>query len=239
MNVAIIPARGGSKRIPRKNIRAFNGKPILAYSIEAARESGCVDRVMVSTDDPEIADVARALGAEIPFIRPHNLSDDQTHLDAVMSHAVRWLMDQGHVPEFVCGLFATAPFLSGALLHEGLHRLQASPDKQYAFGVAKFSFPIQRAVRITPLGGIEPFQPACMRMRSQDLEEAYHDAGQFFWGRAEAILNRAALFSPTSIPIVIPSHRVQDIDTPEDWARAEWMHKALMLSENHARSIPS
>ena len=239
MNVAIIPARGGSKRIPRKNIRAFNGKPILAYSIEAAHESGCVDRVMVSTDDPEIADVARSFGAEIPFIRPQTLADDQTHLDAVMSHAVRWLIDQGHAPEFVCGLFATAPFLSGALLREGLHRLQTSPDKQYAFGVAKFSFPIQRAVRITPLGGIEPVQPACMRMRSQDLEEAYHDAGQFFWGRAEAILNRAALFSPTSIPIVIPSHRVQDIDTPEDWARAEWLHKALMLSENHACGLSS
>ena len=239
MNVAIIPARGGSKRIPHKNIRFFNGKPILAYSIEAAKESGCVDRVIVSTDDPVIADVARTLGAEIPFLRPQNLADDQTHLDAVMSHAVRWLLDQGHAPEFVCGLFATAPFITGELLREGLQRLQASPDKQHAFGVAKFSFPIQRAVRITSHGGIEPFQPACMMMRSQDLEEAYHDAGQFFWGRAEAILNRASIFSTTSIPIVIPSHRVQDIDTPEDWARAEWLHKALMLPENHARGLSS
>ena len=239
MNVAIIPARGGSKRIPRKNIRLFNGKPILAYSIEAARESGCVDRLLVSTDDPEIADVARSLGAEIPFVRPNHLADDQTHLDAVMCHAVQWLIDRGESPEYVCCIFATAPFLTGSILREGFQQLQASPDKQHAFGVTKFSFPIQRAVRITPLGGIEPFQPDCMRMRSQDLEEAYHDAGQFFWGRAEAILSRASIFSPTSIPIVIPSYRVQDIDTPEDWIRAEWLHKALMLSENHARRLSS
>ena len=239
MNVAIIPARGGSKRIPRKNIRPFNGKPILAYSIEAARDSGCVDRLLVSTDDPEIAEVARSLGAEIPFIRPNHLADDQTHLDAVMSHAVQWLVDRGEAPGYVCCIFATAPFLTGSILREGFQRLQASPGKNHAFGVTKFSFPIQRAVRITPLGGIEPFQPDCMKMRSQDLEEAYHDAGQFFWGRPEAILNRDSIFSPTSIPIVIPSHRVQDIDTPEDWARAEWLHKALMLSENHARRLSS
>ena len=239
MNVAVIPARGGSKRIPRKNIRSFNGKPILAYSIAAAQASRCIDRLIVSTDDPEIAEVARAYGAEVPFLRPNNLADDQTHLDAVMCHAVRWLIDQGNAPEYVCGLFATAPFLTAGLLREGLSRLQADPEKQHAFGVAQFSFPIQRAIRILPHGGVEPFQPECMTMRSQDLEAAYHDAGQFFWGRTAAILARASIFSPHAIPIVIPAYRVQDIDTSEDWERAELLHQALQLAETHARGVSS
>ncbi len=237
MNAAVIPARGGSKRIPRKNIRLFNGKPILAYSIAAAQESRGVDRLIVSTDDPEIAEVARACGAEVPFLRPSHLSDDQTHLDAVMRHAVRWLMDQGDSPDYVCGLFATAPFLTAEVLGEGLARLQDEPEKQYAFGVARFLFPIQRAIRILPDGGVAPFQPECSAMRSQDLEAAYHDAGQFFWGRTQAVLDGAPLFSPRSIPIVIPSDRVQDIDTPEDWKRAELLYRVLQLSENHARGV--
>ena len=239
MNVAVIPARGGSKRIPRKNIRIFNGKPILAYSIAAARESRCVDRLIVSTDDPEIAEVARAHGAEVPFLRPNHLADDQTHVDAVLRHAVQWLMDQGDGPDYVCGLFATAPFLSAEGLREGLARLQDAPEQQYAFGVARFSFPIQRAIRILPHGGVEPFHPECSAMRSQDLEAAYHDAGQFFWGRTQAILQGLPLFSPLSIPIVIPAYRVQDIDTPEDWERAELLHQALQLAENHARGVSS
>lgn len=239
MNVAVIPARGGSKRIPRKNVRLFDGKPILAYPIAAARESGCVDRLIVSTDDPEIAAVARAYGAEVPFTRPPELSNDHVHIGAVLRHAVRWLMDQGDAPEFVCCLFATAPFLTAAALREGLEKLRAAPEMQYAFGAVKFPFPIQRAIRILPGGGVEPFQPACMPMRSQDLEEAYHDAGQFFWGRADALLSGASIFTPRSIPIVIPSCRAQDIDTPEDWERAEFLHQALMLSETHARGLPS
>lgn len=239
MNVAVIPARGGSKRIPRKNIRAFNGKPILAYSIEAALECGCIDRLIVSTDDPEIAEVARAYGAEAPFDRPRELADDQTHIDAVLRHALRWAMDQGDAPEFACCLFATAPFLTAGALREGLTRLVHAPEQLYAFGVTSFSFPIQRAIRIVPNGGVEPFQPECIPMRSQDLEKAYHDAGQFFWGRPDAILDSVPLFTHRSIPVLIPSYRVQDIDTPEDWERAEWMHRALMLSENHARRLPS
>ncbi|NLG35725.1 MAG: pseudaminic acid cytidylyltransferase [Lentisphaerae bacterium] len=238
MNVAVIPARGGSKRIPRKNLRPFNGKPVLAYAIDAARQCGCVDRILVSTDDDEVASLARSLGAEVPFRRPPDLADDHAPLGAVMRHAVQWMLVQGWDLDYVACLFATAPFLTPAILRDALHRLQADPSMQYAFGAARFPFPIQRAVRILPGGGVEPFTPRCMGMRSQDLEDAYHDAGQFFWGRPDAILARATIFSPRSIPVVIPSCRVQDIDTPEDWERAEFLHQALHLSESHASRLP-
>jgi pseudaminic acid cytidylyltransferase len=239
MNLALIPARGGSKRIPRKNVRPFNGKPIIAYSIAAALDSGCVDRVVVSTDDPEIADVARAHGAETPFVRPPELSDDHTHIGKVLAHAIRWFLDRNQPPDLVCCLFATAPFLEPGTLREACDRLRSAPDKLFSFGVARFSFPIQRAVRMLPGGGVAPFQPECMGMRSQDLEDAYHDAGQFFWARPHAILAGKSIFSPQSIPILIPSHRVQDIDTPEDWLRAECLHQAIALSDSHARGLPS
>ena len=239
MNLAVIPARGGSKRIPRKNVRPFDGKPILAYSVEAALRSGVGDRLVVSTDDPEIAEVARSFGAETPFVRPAELANDHAHIGAVLRHAVRWAVEAGSPPDFVCCLFATAPFLTPELVREGFERLRADPEKSYAFGAAQFSFPIQRAIRILPGGGVEPFRPECMPMRSQDLEPAYHDAGQFFWGRAEAVLSGVSIFTPSSVPVVIPSFRVQDIDSPEDWERAEYLHRALKLSENHARGIPS
>ena len=239
MNLAVIPARGGSKRIPRKNVRPFDGKPILAYSVEAALRSGVVDRLVVSTDDPEIAEIARSFGAETPFVRPPELANDHVHIGAVLRHAVRWAIDAGSPPDFVCCLFATAPFLTPDAIRDGLERLRADPGKLYAFGAAQFSFPIQRAVRIRPDGGVEPFRPECMSMRSQDLEPAYHDAGQFFWGRAEAVLSGTSIFSPRSIPVVIPPFRVQDIDSPEDWERAEYLHRALKLSDEHARGIPS
>ena len=239
MNLAVIPARGGSKRIPRKNVRPFDGKPILAYSVEAALRSGVVDRLVVSTDDPEIAEVARSFGAETPFVRPAELANDHAHIGAVLRHAVRWAVEAGSPPDFVCCLFATAPFLTPELVREGFERLRADPEKSYAFGAAQFSFPIQRAIRILPGGGVEPFRPECMPMRSQDLEPAYHDAGQFSWGRAEAVLSGVSIFTPSSVPVVIPSFRVQDIDSPEDWERAEYLHRALKLSENHARGIPS
>ena len=228
MNVAVIPARGGSKRIPRKNLRDFNGLPILAYSIRAARQSGCIDRVIVSTDDPEIADLARRYGADVPFTRPPDISDDHAPLGAVMRHAVQWMTDNLWNIDLVVCLFATAPFLTPEILRDARDRLLADPAKLYAFGAARFSFPIQRAIRILPEGGVAPFDPPSMAKRSQDLEEAYHDAGQFFWGRPEAILAKKSIFSPQSIPVIIPSWRVQDIDTEEDWIRAERLHRALL-----------
>ena len=226
MKVAVIPARGGSKRIPRKNIRFFAGKPIIAYSIDAALASGLFDRVIISTDDEEIAEVARTCGAEVTFMRPVTLADDFTGTNAVVSHAIRWLLDNGQPVSHVCCIYATAPFVRADFLRSGYEKLVGS-GRSFAFSVTSFPFPIQRAVRITPEGTVEPFFPEYISWRSQDLEEGYHDAGQFYWGIADAFLNDEELFSPASIPVVIPRHLVQDIDTMEDWTRAELMYHAL------------
>lgn len=226
MKVAIIPARGGSKRIPRKNIRPFAGKPIIAHSIAAALDSGCFDRVIVSTDDPEIAAVAREWGAETPFVRPPELSDDHTGTNAVVKHALRWLADQGTPASHACCIYATAPFVQAGYLREGLASLLAR-GRGYAFSVTSFPFPIQRAVRINAEGSVEAIWPENIFRRSQDLEEAFHDAGQFYWGTAEAFLGDEVVFSPASVPVVLPRHLVQDIDTFEDWRRAELMFRVI------------
>jgi pseudaminic acid cytidylyltransferase len=229
MKLAIIPARGGSKRIPRKNIKQFAGKPMIAWSIEAALASGCFDRVIVSTDDAEIADIARAHGAEVPFMRPPELSDDHTGTIPVVAHAVSWMARQVGPVEFACCLYATAPFVHAQDLRHGLDVLQRS-DAQYAFTVTNFAAPIQRSFRITGQHRIGIFNPAHFNTRSQDLEEAYHDAGQFYWGRAQAWLTAMPLFSQVSTPIVLPRYRVEDIDTQDDWKRAELMFEILNTS---------
>jgi pseudaminic acid cytidylyltransferase len=228
MRLAIIPARGGSKRIPRKNIKPFGGQPILAWSIDAALQSGCFDRILVSTDDPEIAEVAKARGAEVPFVRPLELSDDHTGTIPVIAHAIGWQNAQGKQVSQACCIYATAPFVRAQDLKYGLEVLESS-GADYAFSVTSYAFPIQRAVRITPEQRISMFQPEHFNTRSQDLEEAWHDAGQFYWGKANAWLAGLPLFSEGSTPIVLPRHRVQDIDTPEDWARAELMFKCFDL----------
>lgn len=226
MRVAVIPARGGSKRIPRKNIKPFCGKPMIAWPIEAARASGCFDRILVSTDDEEIAGVANQHGAETPFTRPADLSDDHATTTAVIAHATHWLGEQGEMPTLVCCLYATAPFVTADDLRRGLAKIEAS-GCDYAFSVTSFPFPIQRALRVTPGDRVEMFQPEHFLTRSQDLEEAYHDAGQFYWGHAEAWLRGDKIFTTASTPVMLPRHRVQDIDTEEDWVRAEWLFKAL------------
>ncbi|MDA3807206.1 MAG: pseudaminic acid cytidylyltransferase [Thiomicrorhabdus sp.] len=226
MNIAVIPARGGSKRIPRKNIKEFCGKPMIAWSIEAAQKSNCFERIIVSTDDNEIADIAQNYDAEVPFMRPESLANDYAGTIPVIRHAVEWLVNHGEKPENVCCLYATAPFVCSQDLRRGLEILQAQ-ECDYAFSVTSFPFPIQRAIRITQEQRVEMFQPEHFMTRSQDLEEAYHDAGQFYWGTAQAWLDEKPVFSDHSIPIVLPRHRVQDIDTLEDWQRAEWLFKAL------------
>lgn len=226
MNVAVIPARGGSKRIPRKNIREFCGKPMIAWSIGAARQSGCFDRIMVSTDDREIAAVAERFGAQVPFVRPAELSDDHAGTIPVMRHAVEWLVKQTSAPENVCCIYATAPFISPDDIRAGLEILQGN-RADYAFSVTTFPYPVQRALRLTQEGRIHMFFDEHYETRSQDLEEAYHDAGQFYWGRAEAWLEERIIFGPDSLPVILPRHRVQDIDTMEDWRRAELMFTAL------------
>ena len=230
MRLAIIPARGGSKRIPRKNIKPFCGKPMIAWSIEAARDSGCFDRVIVSTDDAEIAQVARTCGADVPFMRPAELSDDHTGTIAVIAHAIEWLRQHDDAPGEVCCLYATAPFVQAADLRRGLDLLRQS-GADYAFSVTSYAFPIQRAIRIGAAQRVEMFHPEHFATRSQELQEAWHDAGQFYWGKAEAWMAGKPILSADAVPVILPRHRVQDIDTPEDWLRAELMFAALRQSE--------
>jgi pseudaminic acid cytidylyltransferase len=227
MKLAVIPARGGSKRIPRKNIKMFSNKPMIAWSIEAATASGLFDRIVVSTDDYEIAEVAKAYGAEVPFMRPSKLSDDYTVTASVISHAIDWHQAQGVIPEIVCCIYATAPFISEIDLERGLKILTEETKLNFAFSVTSYAFPIQRAIKLNKEGRVEMFQNEYYYTRSQDLEEAYHDAGQFYWGRREAWLNEKSFFTIDSAPVILPRHRVQDIDTLEDWALAELMFKTI------------
>jgi pseudaminic acid cytidylyltransferase len=226
MRLAVIPARGGSKRIPRKNIKPFGGVPMIAWSIRAAIESRCFDRIIVSTDDREIADVARAHGAEVPFMRPLELADDHTGTIPVVAHAVEWQNMHGEQATEICCIYATAPFVQVSDLQRGLQLLHET-GAGYAFSVTSYAFPIQRAFRITPEQRVQMFQPEHFNTRSQDLEEAWHDAGQFYWGVAQSWLARKPMFSADAVPVVLPRHRVQDIDTPEDWERAELMLNIL------------
>lgn len=230
MNIAVIPARGGSKRIPRKNIKEFCGKPMIAWSIEAAKMSGLFDHIIVSTDDTEIAEVARRWGAEIPFMRPSELSNDHSGTTEVITHATQWALDQGCHVDAVCCIYATAPFIRVTDLKQGWEALN-SGDWAYAFTVTDFAAPIFRSFKQTADGGIEMFFPEYFSTRSQDLPKALHDAGQFYWGRPDAWLEGVRIFDRYSFPVVIPRWRVQDIDTPEDWFRAELIYKALFLKE--------
>lgn len=230
IKVAIIPARGGSKRIPRKNIKEFFGKPMIAWSIEAAKESGIFDRIIVSTDDDEIASIAKEWGAEVPFIRPDELSEDLTATIPVISHAIQWLIDQGEDLDAVCCIYATAPFVEAADISKGYVEL-TSGNWAYTFSVTDFSAPIFRSFQLSDSGGVEMFYPEHFNTRSQDLPDAYHDAGQFYWGRKESWLQEKIFFSNDSKPIVIPRWRVQDIDTLSDWQRAEKI--ALQVFSNN------
>ncbi|MEO4013769.1 pseudaminic acid cytidylyltransferase [Pseudomonas rossensis] len=221
--VAIIPARGGSKRIPRKNLKPFDGVPMIVRSIRKAQESNLFDQVIVSTDDEEIAEVARANGAQVPFIRPAALADDFTGTAAVIVHALKQLP----AFDYACCIYATAPLLQARYLRQGRELLVQHPDKSFAFSVAGFGFPVQRALTLDEQGALTSLYPEFRDTRSQDLAEAFQDAGQFYWGRSEAWLRGDVLFSPASLPVILPRHLVQDIDTLEDWKRAEYLYAAL------------
>ena len=222
-NVAIIPARGGSKRIPRKNLLPFDGVPMIVRSIRTALDSGLFERVVVSTDDVEIADVARAHGAQVPFLRPAELADDFTGTAAVIVHALEQL------PNFDCAccIYATAPLLQARYLRQGFELLERHPDRSFAFSVCDFAFPVQRALTLDGQGALHALYPEFRNTRSQDLPEAFQDAGQFYWGRSEAWLRGDVLYSPASLPVILPRYLVQDIDTPGDWKRAEYLYAAL------------
>lgn len=226
MKIAVIPARGGSKRIPRKNIRNFCGKPIIAYTIEAAAASHCFDRIVVSTEDDEIAGIAVTYGAEVPFVRPAALANDFATTTAVMQHATAYFQETRTAPTELCCIYATAPFVQPSALQAAFLQMQQVQAK-YCFGATQFAYPIQRAVRVDVNGRVAMFSPEYRDTRSQDLETAYHDAGQFYWGTANAWKEGKPLFSEHATPFILPGYLVQDIDSEEDWKRAELMYQVL------------
>ena len=228
--IAIIPARGGSKRIPRKNIKDFFGKPLIAYSIQVALESNLFDKVIVTTDDEEIASIAKEYGAEIPFIRPCELSGDFTGTGDVIKHAINYLKEQGEEFDYACTIYATAPLLQSKYLIEGFNKLKES-DAINAFSATSMPFPIQRTFKVNKDERCEMFTPEHYMTRSQDLEEAYQDAGQFYWTKLNKT-SKEIMFGRDSIPIILPRHLVQDIDTLEDWERAELMYEVLQKAKN-------
>jgi len=229
MKLAVIPARGGSKRIPGKNVKLFGGKPMIAGSIEAVQRTGLFDRIVVSTDDKEIASIARKYGADVPFVRPAELSDDHTSTAPVIAHAIEWHLKQDFHPIEICCIYATAPFLRSEDIILGQKTLNQS-DVDFAFSATSYAFPIQRAFKLREDGRIEMFEPSQFQVRSQDLPEAFHDAGQFYWGTRDAWLSGKPIFGSKSAPVFLPRYRVQDIDTPEDWEQAELMMKVLRNS---------
>jgi len=220
MNIAIIPARGGSKRIPKKNIKFFLGKPIIAYSIENAIDSNLFDRVIVSTDDDEIAKVAIKYGAEVPFIRPKKLSGDFLGTHEVVGHAVKLLEDNNELVDYVCCLYATAPLIKIKDLTKGFELIKTGKWES-VIAATNFSYPIFRSFEKLPNGGLRMFFPEHYTSRSQDLVEAYHDAGQFYWASARVWKDKSRGFSENSTIVKLPNYLVQDIDTMEDWAKAE------------------
>lgn len=226
MRLAVIPARGGSKRIFRKNVKEFSGQPMLAWSIQAAIRSQCFDRIIVSTDDDEIARIAIANGAEVPFMRPAELADDHAGTIPVIAHAINWQNLNGQTVRQACCIYATAPFIKAHDLQLGLNALTDS-NVDFAFAVTHYAFPIQRAIRINSDQRIEMFQPEYFNTRSQDLPAAMHDAGQFYWGQAQSWLSSKRIFSENSVPIVLPRYLVHDLDTPADWEEAELFFEFL------------
>lgn len=231
MRLAIIPARGGSKRIPRKNIKNFCGIPIIAWSIKAALESGCFDQIVVSTDDLEISKIARSYGATTPFIRPAEYSGDFSTTTSVIKHAIEWYEAQGTRLEYVCCIYPTAPFVNGEKLAKGLDLIRRNLCS-YVFPVVEFDYPVQRAFKLVEDGAIQMLDPSKFNCRSQDLEGVWHDAGQFYWGTPEAWKEEVQLFDGHSRPIKISRLESQDIDSIEDWKIAELKFKFLLNRES-------
>lgn len=236
--IAVIPARGGSKRIPRKNIRPFIGVPLMARTIARLQAAACFDRIVVSTDDDEIAAVAHAAGAETPFRRDASLAGDHASTVPVIRDAIQQLEHLGSRPATVVAVYPAAVFITTADLQQALALLQ-QPQTDYVVPVTSFPYPIQRALRWRDDGSTELFQPEHYESRSQDLEPAYHDAGQFYVGTREAWLEERALFTSRTQLLRIPRARVQDIDTQEDWERAEALFQLLERASGTSTTSPS
>jgi len=227
MNVAIIPARGGSKRIPKKNILPFCGKPIIAYSIETAILSGLFEKVIVSTDDEAIAKISKKYGAEVPFMRSEKLSGDFVGTHEVVGDAVDFLIKSGVNVEYACCIYATAPLILQEDLKKGFQILKEGAWET-VFAATEFTYPIFRSFQYSESGGLEMFFPEHYLTRSQDLPTAMYDAGQFYWSDSETWMKPSQGFSESSTVITLPSWRVQDIDTPDDWKRAENIYQSLI-----------
>ena len=226
MKVAMIPARAGSKRIPKKNIKNFRGKPIIAWSINAAIESKCFDEVLVSTDSKEIASIAKDYGAKVPFLRPKNLSDDFTTTLEVVMHCLSWLESKNLKAEQFCCLYATAPFVKSEDFKNAFKLLNKKKGDKFIYSATNFPSPIQRAIKIDDNGISSMFFPEFFKYRSQDLENSYHDTGQFYLASPKIWKTKKNHFEG-GLPIVIPNWRVQDIDTNEDWVKAELLHQIV------------
>lgn len=228
MNVAIIPARGGSKRIPRKNIKLFNGRPMISYAIKNAMSAGCFDKIIVSTDDLEISKIAEEYGAEVPFTRPDNHSDDYATTLDVMEHASQWIdsQDWGCHVQNICCIYATTPLLEKSYLIEGLELLNSDDEPDYTFSVVKYAHPIQRAFVLNQDLFLSDRDASVISARTQDLISYYHDAGQFYWGRKNSFLKKLPIMSQNSKGVIIPFNQVVDIDSYEDWKLAELLYGA-------------
>lgn len=224
--IAIIPARGGSKRIPNKNIKLFSGKPIIAYSIKAAKNTGLFKDIIVSTDSNKIAEIAIAFGARAPFIRPDYLSNDYADTASVMIHALNWLEQKEILPDYFCCIYATAPFVSVNDIEKGFELLQTK-SAATVYPVTSFAYPIFRALKMDNNGKLEMFWPEHIESRTQDLPCAYHDAGQFYWANTRKFLEEKKLYTKESYSILLERCKVIDIDTMEDWVIAEQMFKAF------------
>ena len=222
--IAVIPARGGSKRIPRKNVKLFAGQPMISYAIKRAAESELFDHIVVSTDDNDIADVALKYGAEVPFIRPRELSDDNSATAPVIVHAINSCNGIGMDFDTVCCIYPCVPFLQVHDLSESF-QLFTSADAQFCFPVVEFPSPIQRALTMNKHGMVAPYFPDNELSRTQDLPVAFHDAGQFYWGSSTAWKTNTHIHS-NAVGYVVPSWRTIDIDTPDDWTRAEILAKS-------------
>jgi N-acylneuraminate cytidylyltransferase len=222
----VVPARGGSKRIPRKNIRPLGGRPLIAWTVDTCLESGLFDTVIVSTDDPEIADLATSLGASVPFLRPAELSDDHTPLAPVIVHVIEELARQGANPDAVCCVYPGSPGLRGADLEGAWEALEASTGADYAVGVLEYPHPVQRALERDQGGIIRMIDPTLAMTRTQDLPLRWHDAGQFVWGRSASWLRGTPIFG-NAIGYELSSWRTIDLDTEADWNRAEVIFRAI------------
>jgi pseudaminic acid cytidylyltransferase len=225
MRIAIIPARGGSKRVPRKNIRAFAGVPMISRAVTVARQSALFTHVVVSTDDAEISAAARSAGAEVPFVRPPDLSDDKTPTVPVVAHAVRHCIDAGWEVTHACCIYPCTPLLAVEDL-QGSLKLLLSRNADFVYPVTEYAHPIQRALHQLPSGQMQFLHPEHELTRTQDLEKTFHDAGQFYWGKTSAWLAHKRMHSGGH-GYPIPHWRVVDIDTNDDWLRAELIYQAL------------